>query len=66
VLIDPSKSFTLAAADLHQRHQASPFTGRTFRGVVRRTIRRGETIALDGQIVARTKGHFVAPVRSHA
>lgn len=66
VLIDPARSFTLAAADLHQRHRSSPYLGRTFRGVVRRTIRRGETIALDGVIVARTKGHFVAPVRTHA
>lgn len=53
--------FTLAAADLLYRHAHSPYVGRTFMGRVARTIRRGETIALDGRIVASTNGAFVHP-----
>jgi allantoinase len=65
-LIEPEESFTLAATALHQRHAASPYIGRTFRGTVRRTIRRGETIFTDGRITARTRGHFVAASRTDA
>ena len=61
VLVDLDKSFTLGAADLQQRHKMSPYIGSTFRGSVRRTIRRGETIFADGTIVAATKGRFVCP-----
>jgi allantoinase len=61
VLIDPAESITLAEGDLHQRHKVSPYLGRRFRGVVRRTIRRGETIFMDGRITARTAGRFVRP-----
>ena len=61
VLVDPDKSFTLGAAELHQRHKISPYIGSTFRGMVRRTIRRGETIFVDGKITATSKGRFVCP-----
>ena len=61
VLVDPDKSFTLGAVDLHQRHKMSPYVGSSFRGTARRTIRRGETIFLDGAIVATSKGRFVCP-----
>ena len=47
-------SFELQSSDLHQRHGTSPYVGTRFRGVVRRTIRRGETIFKDGQITAAT------------
>lgn len=60
-LVSLSDRCTLQAADLHQRHKMSPYIGETFRGAVRRTIRRGETIFLDGRIVARTRGRFVRP-----
>jgi len=63
VLLDAGKSFTLDRAALHQRHAMSPYLGATFRGVVRRTIRRGETIFLDGTITAKTPGSFVRPER---
>ncbi len=61
VLIDPSQSFTLDASRLQQRHKISPYLGESFRGAVRRTIRRGETIFADGQITARTRGKLVRP-----
>jgi allantoinase len=64
VLIDPAESFTLVERDLLQRHPASPYVGRSFRGTVRRTIRRGETIFIDGRITAGTRGRFVAASRT--
>ena len=62
VVVDPNHSFTLGADDLHQRHKISPYIGATFRGTLRRTLRRGETIVTDGEITARTTGRFVRPV----
>ena len=64
VLFDPDQSTTLRAEDLHQRHPLSPYVGQTFRGSIRRTIRRGETIFLNGQITATTKGRFIAATRT--
>jgi allantoinase len=61
VLIDPDQMFTLREGDLHQRHKLSPYIGATFRGAVRRTLRRGETIFTDGHITARGGGRFVRP-----
>jgi allantoinase len=65
-LADLTASFTLSAADLQQRHKTSPYVGHRFRGVVRRTIRRGETIFQDGRITATTRGQFVAASRTDA
>jgi allantoinase len=64
VLFDPRQSTTLRAEDLHQRHPLSPYIGQTFRGRIRRTIRRGETIFLDGRITATSKGRFIAATRT--
>jgi allantoinase len=61
VLIDPAQSFTLQQGDLQQRHKMSPYVGDTFRGTIRRTLRRGEGIFTDGQITARGHGRFVRP-----
>ena len=61
VLVDPEQTFTLREADLQQRHKSSPYVGQTFRGTIRRTLRRGETIFADGQITARDGGRFVRP-----
>jgi allantoinase len=61
MLLDPSRSYTLGPAHLFQRHKMSPYLGFEFTGAVVRTIRRGETIFLDGKIVAETKGRFVRP-----
>jgi allantoinase len=61
VLIDLRNSFTLTADDLQQRHKMSPYVGRTFQGVVRTTVRRGETIFTDGHVTARSCGRFVQP-----
>ena len=64
VVIDPAEAFTLDASDLQQRHKMSPYVGASFRGRVRRTIRRGETIFLDGRITAQSAGRLVRPIRA--
>ena len=61
VLVDLAKPFTLTGSSLLQRHKMSPHIGATFRGSVLRTIRRGETVYLDGRITATTRGHLVRP-----
>jgi allantoinase len=61
VLVDLTASLTLQKEHLQQRHKMSPYVGATFRGVVRATLRRGETIFLDGDVTAQTCGRFVRP-----
>jgi allantoinase len=61
VLLDAAASFTLEKDHLQQRHKTSPYIGGTFRGVVRATLRRGETIFADGHVTAHTCGRFVRP-----
>jgi allantoinase len=60
-LVDIDRRFTLEAADLHQRHKISPYLGASFRGLVRRTIRRGDTIFADGRMTASGGGRLVRP-----
>ena len=50
------------AEDLFYRHRHSPFVGRTLNAVVRRTILRGQTVFLDGNIIAKPAGNLVKPV----
>jgi allantoinase len=69
VLIDAAASFRLETHHLQQRHKTSPYIGETFRGTVRATLRRGETIFVDrnpkSQIPSSksqdTRGKFVRP-----
>lgn len=61
MLLDPAPVYTLDAARLLQRYKMSPYIGAEFGGVVRRTIRRGDTIFDEGKIVSKTKGKFVRP-----
>jgi allantoinase len=63
-LVDLPRSFTLTAEDLLQRHRLSPYIGSTFRGVLRRTIRRGETIFSDGVITALSFGDLIRPANA--
>jgi allantoinase len=51
-LVDLRAERTLARRDLHDRHRASPYAGRTLRGRVVRTLVRGTTVFRDGRIVA--------------
>jgi allantoinase len=61
-LVDLSASFTLKPEDLLQRHPMSPYIGTSFRGVVRRTIRRGETIFAAGAVTSSGGGALVRPM----
>jgi allantoinase len=61
VLVDLAKTHILRSEDLRQRHPSSPYVGQTFRGIVRRTIRRGETIFADGNVTAARGGRFLTP-----
>jgi allantoinase len=60
-LVDLQASYRLKPEDLHQRHKLSPYIGSGFRGAVQRTMRRGETIFLNGAIVSKTKGKLIRP-----
>ena len=60
-VVDLDATFTLQSNDLQQRHRLSPYAGACFRGVVRRTIRRGETLFADGAITAHAGGTLVRP-----
>lgn len=68
VLVDAAASQTLAAEHLFQRHKQTPYLGKTFRGVVRRTILRGQTIFCDGfrdgAGIEGSRGRFVKPIIS--
>jgi allantoinase len=61
VLVDLAKTHVLRSEDLRQRHPSSPYVGQIFRGIVRRTIRRGETIFADGEVTAASGGRFLRP-----
>ncbi len=60
-LVDLNAPFTLKADQLFTRHALSPYLGSSFRGKVRRTIRRGETIFQDGKITSSRPGRMVFP-----
>lgn len=60
-LVDTNERFTLTRDMLLDRHKLSPYVGRTFHGVVRRTIVRGQTVFADGKIVAKPIGQLIKP-----
>ncbi|MFT3787986.1 MAG: allantoinase AllB [Tepidisphaeraceae bacterium] len=49
--VDRSTSYTLSREMLHDRHKLSPYVGRMFEGVVRRTFVCGHTVFRDGRII---------------
>ena len=61
VLVDLNRRVTLAESDLHQRHAVTPYLGHSFRGTVRRTMRRGVTIFNDGRVTATSGGRLIRP-----
>ncbi len=52
VLVDADLETVLATNDLHYKNPHSAYVGTTFRGAVKRTISRGETIFLNDTITA--------------
>jgi len=61
VLVDSGERFTLREHDLQYRHKHSPFVGMTFSSRPRRTILRGQTVAIDGTAVGAPRGRLVTP-----
>jgi allantoinase len=60
-LLDLEQSYTLERRNLFQKHGLSPYVGNQFRGVVRRTLLRGNTIFQEGRITATSGGQFLRP-----
>jgi allantoinase len=60
-LVDVGACYTLTRERLLDSHKLSPYVGRTFHGLVRRTIVRGTTVFLDGKIVSKPIGRLVKP-----
>lgn len=55
-LVDPDEVWTLQADDLFYRYRESPYVGKEFRGRVKQTFVRGETVFKNGEIVG-VPGH---------
>jgi allantoinase len=64
VLVDLLATQTVSEEALFQRHPISPYLGMNLKGVVRKTIRRGEVIYSDGAITALTPGQMIKPKRN--
>jgi allantoinase len=62
-LIDLGQQFTLSRDMLLDRHRLSPYVGRRFRGEVRETWVRGESVYRDGKAATAFRGRLVKPVR---
>jgi allantoinase len=63
VLVDTSANYELRRDMLLDRHKLSPYVGRTFHGLVKRTIARGRTIFADGKMVGDHRGRLIKPAR---
>jgi allantoinase len=62
VFVDPEREWTLETASVQARSAISPYVGRRFRGAVVRTMVRGITVQLAGEIVAPAgHGRLVTP-----
>jgi allantoinase len=59
VLVDLGERFTLREQNLQYRHKHSPFVGMTFAARPRRTILRGQTVAMNGTAVGPPCGRLV-------
>jgi allantoinase len=60
-LVDVHTNETLTKAKLFYRHQQSPYLGQTFKGVIKQTFLRGQSIFKGGNIVGKPNGQFINP-----
>jgi allantoinase len=60
-LVDVNACYELRKEHLHDKHKLSPYVGRLFHGLVRRTIVRGTSVFLDGRIVTKPCGRLIKP-----
>ena len=63
-IVDVGATYELTREMLLDRHKLSPYVGRTFRGLVRRTVVRGHTVFQDGKSVGDFRGRLVTPRRT--
>jgi allantoinase len=59
VMVDLDSSETLTKEKLFYRHKQSPYLEQTFKGVVKRTLMRGQTVFKNGKIVVKPLGRFI-------
>ena len=62
-IVDVWQKYELTRDMLLDRHKLSPYVGRTFRGLVKRTVVRGHTVFRDGKSVGGFRGRLVTPRR---
>jgi allantoinase len=60
-LVDVGATYTLTREMLLDRHKLSPYVGRQFTGLVKRTICRGNIVFLEGRIVGAHRGRLITP-----
>lgn len=66
-LVDPDREWTFEASRLETRSGVSAYLGRSFRGAVVRTIVRGRTVYVDGEVTGEPGwGKLVTPNNPHA
>ncbi len=63
-LVDLASSETLTKEKLFYRHKQSPYLGQTFRGLIKQTLVRGQTVFQNGNIVSQPFGRLVQPSRN--
>ena len=61
VLVDLDRRWRVEAGWLHSRHRHSPFLDRSMTGWISRVMLRGQTVAVDGQIVGAPGGVWLRP-----
>jgi len=60
VFWDPDARVVVDPAALHHRHPVTPYAGMTLVGAVKRTILRGETVFLNGEVLTEPLGKVIA------
>jgi allantoinase len=61
LIVDPELEWTVDRSWLQSRHKHSPFIGRTMKGWVDQVIRRGQTIAENGEVTVDRGGAWLRP-----
>jgi dihydroorotase-like cyclic amidohydrolase len=61
LIVDPEREWTVDRSWLQSRHKHSPFIGRTMKGWVDQVIRRGQTIAENGEVTVDGGGAWLRP-----
>jgi allantoinase len=59
VVFDPDAEWTVDPAHLHHRHPLTPYAGMRLKGLVQRTVLRGETVFSGGQLAPGAAGRMI-------